>query len=254
MFAFQKGLTELAMPVAAACAALLLALALSWRRPGLSRLLVLLVLAGLWGLGSGPGAALLARPLEAAFPAPPPSATADAAVVLSGTLDLARSRPGRLEFNHRPERILEGAALVRDGRVRWLVISGGSGDSAYPDRSEAVLLAGLARSLGVPSRRIVVEPASRTTHENAVETAAELRRMGVTRFFLVTSAVHMRRAVGCFRNEGLAPVPYPVDYRTLPPVRTTWRAWLPTATGLALSAEALHEYAGLVAYWALGYL
>ncbi len=254
MFALQKGLTELAMPVAAACAALLLALALSWHRPGASRVLVLGVLAGLWGLGSGPGAALLARPLEATFTAPPPEATADAAVVLAGTLDLGRSRPGRLEFNHRPERILEGAALVRDGRARWLVISGGSGDPSVPDRSEAVLLADLARALGVPSRKIVVEPGSRTTHENALNTAAELRRMGVTRFFLVTSALHMRRAVGCFQNKGLDPVPYPVDYRTLPPEPRTWRSWIPTASGLALSAEALHEYGGLAAYWVQGYL
>ena len=61
-------------------------------------------------------------------------------------------------------------------------------------------MAALARELGVPADRIVVESISTSTWENARRTAPLLRSKGVERILLVTDSLHMRRAEGCFRK------------------------------------------------------
>ncbi len=241
------------MPLGLACLVLVLALLLSWRRPWVSRLLLFLAVAVLGGLGSGAVAQRLIAPLERAYPVPPGDVTAQAAVVLAGTVDVSRSSLERVEFYDRPERIIEGARLVKKGRARWLVISGGSGDPFLPGASEAEFLASFARDFGVDPGVILLEKASRTTHENAVETARLLRERGLLKFFLVTSASHLPRAVGCFRKAGLDPIPFPVDYRATP-LRTTPLSYVPLAEALYLSTVALHEYVGYGLYRVLGYL
>ena len=252
-FALSKALQMVLDPLVPAAALLLLALAFSWKRPARARAMLAAGLLILAGLGSGPVAERLVAPLERAYPVPPRAVKADAAVVLAGTVDLARSTPERVELYHRAERIFEGARLVTEGRARWLVISGGSGDPERPEVREAELLAVLARQLGVPSERIVLQTRSRTTHEDAAYTVPLLRERGIQSFFLVTTAMDMPRAVACFRKEGAEPVPFPVDFRVTPPA-TGWKRWIPGTGTLLLSAEAIHEYVGYAAYWVLGYL
>ncbi|GAB6062145.1 YdcF family protein [Deferrisoma palaeochoriense] len=223
------------------------------RRPRAARALLALGGLGLWALGTGPVAERLAGPLERAYPPPAPEARADAAVVLGGAVDLRHSTPERVELYHRAERILEGIRLWREGRVRLLVFSGGSGDPDLPEANEAGYMAALARRLGVPDSAIRVQAKSRTTAEDARYTVPLLRQWGVETFFLVTTAMDMPRAVACFRKWGAEPVPYPVDYRVTPPGRG-WRRWIPGVSTLALSDEAIHEYVGYAAYWLTGKL
>jgi uncharacterized SAM-binding protein YcdF (DUF218 family) len=252
-FTVLKLLAPFGLPLGLACLVLALAFLLSWRRPWLSRLLLLLALAGLGGLGSGAVAQRLIAPLERAYPVPAPGVSAQAAVVLAGTVDTARSSLERVEFYDRPERIIEGARLVKQGRARWLVISGGSGDPFLPEASEAEFLAAFARQFGVDPGAILLEKGSRTTHENAVETARLLRDRGLLKFFLVTTAAHLPRAVGCFRQAGLDPIPFPVDYRATP-LRDTPLSYVPLVEALELSTFAVHEYVGYAMYRVLGYL
>lgn len=241
------------LPVGGACFLLLLGLLLSFVRPWAGRFCLVTALVVLWGFGVPLGARLLLEPLETLYPAPPPAVQAEAAVVLAGTVDLARSTPERIELYDRPERLIEGAELVRSGRARWLVLAGGSGDPLRPEVREAEFLSILARRLGVPSRQILLQGDSRTTAEDAERTAALLKRRGIRSFFLVTSAFHLPRAVACFRKQGLEPIPFPVDFRVTPPA-ATHNPYVPTAGTLALSTLAVHEYLGLAAYWALDFL
>lgn len=250
-FALAKLGAVLIAPLGLACAALVLAF-LAVRRPWACRALLLGALLVAGGFGTSAVAQRLTAPLEGAFPIPGPEVVADAAVVLSGTVDLMRSTPERVEFYDRPERILEGARLVKAGRAQWLVISGGSGDPRRPDAVEAELLAGVARDLGVDPQVILVQGRSRTTHEDALYTAPLLKERGLTRFFLVTSGFHQPRAVECFRRQGLEPIPYPVDLR-VDPERTFW-SFVPAAGALQLSTLALHEYLGRWVYRGLGHL
>jgi uncharacterized SAM-binding protein YcdF (DUF218 family) len=192
-------------------------------------------------------------PLETAYSVPAPDRRAVAAVVLGGAVDLVHSTPDRIEFYDRPERIVEGIRLVKRGRVDWLVLSGGGGDPARPETREARLMAVFARQMGVDPSVLILQEDSRTTYEDAVYTAKMLKERDIASFFLVTSAFHMSRAVGCFRKAGLDPIPYPVDFRVTP--RGPFApAFAPTLGSLSTSTMALHEYIGYGVYRALGYL
>lgn len=79
-----------------------------------------------------------------------------------------------------------------------------------------------------------------------------LRTLGVDRFALVTSDIHMRRALPTFRKQGLHPVPAIADHFLDP--GTPLELLVPTSDGLLFTEEVLHEYLGLVSYFARGWL
>lgn len=87
------------------------------------------------------------------------------------------------------ERTGEAAGLVRSGRARLLVVTGGEagpGDSAESLREKAI-------ALGVPPDRIRMETVSHGTREALLAVADILRAERVTSVALVTSPYHQRR-------------------------------------------------------------
>ncbi len=91
---------------------------------------------------------------------------------------------------------------------------------------------------------------SRTTWENAEYTREILAEDGIARFYLVTHAWHMQRAMMAFRRMGLQPVAAPTRFTTRSSARDgKWLAWLPSAAALRQSSLAMHEYLGQVWYW-----
>jgi uncharacterized SAM-binding protein YcdF (DUF218 family) len=253
LFHLARLVETLIMPASAGCLSVFAGLAVSWRRPSLGRALIAVGLGLLWMLGSPALASRLVAPLERIYPVPAPAVRAEAVIVLAGTVDLSRSTSGRIEFYDRPERIIEGARLVKEGRARWLVISGRSGDPLRMDASESRLLGRFAQEYGVPAASILLEEESQTTAENASFTARMLRERGVRTAFLVTSGFHMPRSMACFRKAGLSPIAYPVDFRATPP-RPIVAGFVPSGSALALSTLALHEYLGYATYWVRGRL
>jgi uncharacterized SAM-binding protein YcdF (DUF218 family) len=87
---------------------------------------------------------------------------------------------------------------------------------------------------GIAPERLVLEDRSRNTHENAELLTAAVRPMPGERWLLVTSAVHMPRAIGAFRRSGFSVEPWPIF------------------SPLANNADAMHEWIGLAAYWLRG--
>lgn len=101
-----------------------------------------------------------------------------------------------------------GVALVREGRARFLVASGGV--VTHPT-TEASCIRRIALEAGVASERILVDEASRDTFENARASAALLRRHGLASAFVVTDRYHLRRAVFLFRRFGVDAVGLATD-------------------------------------------
>jgi uncharacterized SAM-binding protein YcdF (DUF218 family) len=173
----------------------------------------------------------------------------DAVVVLSGMVSAeASAATDEVELNAASDRVVRALELFRAGRVRHVVISGGPPFPRGREPTEPELLRDRLVAWGVPAERILVETRSRNTRENAVETARLLAERKLESVVLVTSASHAPRALGCFRAVGLAPDLLPVDHRV-----GGEGGWLPRATALARSTDALRELAGRAVYFVRGW-
>ncbi len=178
---------------------------------------------------------------------------ADAAVLLTGITQVHKSPHDRVYLGFGADRLTSALWLYRAGRVRRIIVSGGSGAVLATAHTEADDLTTLLRLAGVPNSAIIREDKSRNTRENALFTKP-LLTPDMDTLVLVTSAFHQRRAMGCFAKAGLHPIGFPAGYRSsdrsLAP-----DAWLvPSAEALANFSLLTHEVAGWLMYKALGYL
>ena len=182
-------------------------------------------------------------------------ARADVAVLLTGITAVDKSPPDRVYLRQGADRLTHALWLYRAGRVRRILISGGSGAVQAKAHTEAADLATLLRLAGVPARDLLLEEHSRNTRENAVFSQRLLAaRPGLDTLVLITSAFHQRRALGCFARVGLHPIGFPADFRSTDR-RLTPDYWLvPDAAALEQWSLLLHEMAGWLTYKALGYL
>ena len=251
-FVLSKTLGIFCFPLPVVFLLLLLSAVFRKRRPKLGWALFWVGLGMLYLFSTAPVRDLLMGGLEAPFrdPALPPAT--DAIVVLGGCADLALSTTERLVLSSSADRFVEGVALTRRFPDAVLIFSGGTGSVHDQTRKEAPLLAAGAMRLGVPQDRIIPEPNSRNTYEIAVETKRILEQRHLRSFVLVTSASHMKRALGCFRKVGLEPIPDAVDFRGHVGGYTLW-SLIPDVGNLEQAHMALKEYAGLAVYRVKGY-
>jgi uncharacterized SAM-binding protein YcdF (DUF218 family) len=188
-------------------------------------------------------------PLENRFPAPAePPGVIDGIVVLGGGIDLRVSkRRGMATFRNTDERFISLIELARRYPEARVVFSGGHGWFRDSDFSEAKVIRGFLRNHGIDETRVVFEDRARNTYENALLAKRLAAPKPGQRWLLVTSAAHMPRAVGAFRQVGWPVLPYPVDYRTTgefdlllsPDAAQRWLEF----------DNAISGWIGLVAYW-----
>lgn len=139
--------------------------------------------------------------------------------------------------------------LYQANRAPLIVLSGGALEGNVSDT------ANMARSLersGVPAEAILQETESQSTLENAELTQKTLNKLNLNQILLVTSALHMPRAVAAFDDTGIA-----ATAAALPPqITLTSEAdlnpWLPDLHTLLASRSIIKEYVGLVVHWVLG--
>jgi uncharacterized SAM-binding protein YcdF (DUF218 family) len=105
----------------------------------------------------------------------------------------------------------------------------------------------------VPETAIEVESESRTTRENCLRVKERFAGRE-PRVLLVTSALHMPRAMASCRGAGLVAIPAATDVEVVANTASGWLAWLPDAETLDASERAVKEYLGLAVYWARGWL
>lgn len=254
MFELGKIVGWLLSPLSLALTLWLLALGLVWRGRGRHGLGAgLLGVLGLWVAATPWVAHALTHHLERQFPALPveQAARADAIVVLGGALAGA-SPPARPTFDmsSAADRVWHAAALFRAGKAPWVLVSGGNQPGISRMQVEAEAIRSMLLTLGVPDSAIRLEGVSRNTAENARETLRLIQAVGAKQVLLVTSALHMPRALRNFqavaRDSGITVLPVSTDVEGLPDSQHPWGRWVPDANALALSTRALKEYLGLV--------
>ena len=175
---------------------------------------------------------------------------ADAIVVLGGATR-GDTHMGTLpDLNQQADRLVYAAALYKAGKAPLVVLSGGSHAEARP---EAQLMRETLAVMGVPGKAMLLEGASRNTHDNALYSAVVLNGKGVHKILLVTSAFHMRRAQALFESQGFEVIPTPTDYQRLV-AESVLPRWLPSVDDLARTTIALKEHVGFRVYRYKGWL
>lgn len=233
------------------------AAALVWARPSNTvRRLLLLVAVGIWLITTPAGSNLLVAGLArglSSVRSPADAPGADVVVVLGGGAysyqvgDQVLGMP-----NHGTIlRALEAARVYRAIGARLVIASGGRARAGVDLKPESETLRDVLVRAGVPPARICEEWTSTTTREQARELSAVLAKQRVTRFVLVTSATHMRRALGTFRAQGLDPI------GSMAPVRSEHLAQppflLPNGESMLLSDTAVYDYVATAYYWVNGW-
>jgi uncharacterized SAM-binding protein YcdF (DUF218 family) len=184
------------------------------------------------------------QPLEQRFPPWDEGHGApDGIIVLGGVIShgtsLTRPYPG---INDAAERITVVSKLAQQFPNARLIYSGGS---------EANTAADLFETFGISRSRIELELRSRNTIENAIFTKEIAKPKLGERWLLITSAFHMPRAIGVFRQLGFPVEAYPVDWRT-PAPEDDLIPFVSLADGPGQIDLAFHEWAGLIAYRVTG--
>jgi uncharacterized SAM-binding protein YcdF (DUF218 family) len=225
--------------------AYLLAGTTRFRRPA-RRLAGLLLILGLVVVVTKP-AQFIARPLENRFPHPDwPDCVHGILMLGSGEKPLITQGRGVPEIDSAAPRLFAAVELLRRYPEALLIFSGGSGDPLAPEPSEASTVKAVLQQLGADLSRVRFEDISRNTWENEVNSLAMAAPKPDQRWVLVTSAMHMPRAVGIARKLGWNLLPWPVDYSTLPD--ETLHSEGHFGKYLDEVSVATREWLGLVAY------
>jgi uncharacterized SAM-binding protein YcdF (DUF218 family) len=141
-------------------------------------------------------------------------------------------------------RLAEGIRILNEVEGSVLVTSGWSGKrEAIP---QAEVLAQTAVLLGVDSARIKKQILPKNTWMEA----SEYKRLfgDTATLVLVTSAIHMPRAMYLFQKAGLNPLPAPTDHLIKKGEKTNPLFWMPKAGNIAKTESAIHEYVGILWY------
>ncbi len=193
------------------------------------------------------------EPLEDRFPRWDASAGVPAGmVVLGGAIGWRHAATrGVVDINAAAERITAIADLARRYPAARIIYSGGDGRLVGREGGEAEYAVDLLETLGIPRGRIISEDKSRNTFENAVFSKALAAPRPGERWLVVTSAWHMPRAIGTFRQAGFPVEAYPVDWRT-GGAGGFLAEFEPAASRLQITDIAAREWVGLAAYWITG--
>jgi uncharacterized SAM-binding protein YcdF (DUF218 family) len=148
-------------------------------------------------------------------------------------------------------RALEAARVYTLIEPDWVISSGGIVKPGMPDLSPAIAMKEALERLGVPASRIIVKDEAVDTHDEALNVARVVSSLGVQHVVLVTSAIHMRRALATLRAAGVPAIPAPARERR--PVPFFRLPFLPTEIALYESSHVAHELLGYLYYGLKGW-
>jgi uncharacterized SAM-binding protein YcdF (DUF218 family) len=156
-------------------------------------------------------------------------------VLGGGRKQLANMPVNELLTSSSEKRLLEGVRLFRQLPDAKLLLSGG--------KSEAVSMAELCGWFAIPKHKIIIEQYSLNTEEQAKELKKIVHEQP---FYLVTSALHMSRAIALCRKYGLNPIPAPADFNSYWSTHRWVKMLVPNTYNLSYFSMAFHEVMGKI--------
>lgn len=177
----------------------------------------------------------------------------DAGVVLSGFMRWDKES-NSFSFGEGADRLTEGLVQYRKGRIKTIIISGGSGSLVDDTRESVLAKAFLTENCGIPDSVVIIDSVSRNTYENAVETKKIMEKVGLKSAIMITSAWHMRRAEGCFKKAGLNVDIHPMDGIYHEQRFELSDLIIPNTRNIVKWENLIHEIAGIIIYKFQGYI
>ncbi|MBF0136635.1 MAG: YdcF family protein [Magnetococcus sp. DMHC-1] len=240
-----------ANPLTLGLLALVVILHASRRRPVAARRWGLGVILSLWMVATPQMVNLLALPLESQYPPIPVTALPqrDVIIVLGGAVKMPDFPRLEVELGEASDRVLYALRLYQAGRAPRILLSGGG----FPE-PEAAAMASLLQTWGVPAEALMLETKSLSTRENALQSQQIMNRFGLHKAILVTSALHMPRALATFRTAGLDVIPATTDVNISIKAEPFLVRYLPDPGAMAGVTQAVRERAAFWLYRSRGWI
>ncbi|NSW45199.1 MAG: YdcF family protein [Bacteroidales bacterium] len=174
-------------------------------------------------------------------------------VVLGGVMSYYDTKNHQIGFNRSVDRLMQGIKMLNQKIADTLIFTGGDGSLLKTIGPEGEYIKKYLSDIGLDTLRIKIESRSQNTYENAKNTSLLLHQHQ-NKILLITSAFHMRRAIACFKKQGINVDYYPadriagkrkfiIDHLLIPQIETMDRWNL-----------LIHEWIGYFVYWIVGYI
>jgi uncharacterized SAM-binding protein YcdF (DUF218 family) len=177
------------------------------------------------------------------------------AILLSGVTKHDDGLNDRVFFNRGADRVTHTVQLYKLGKVKKILVSGGSGRLISHERKEADEIAEALTLMGIRPDDIVTEANSRNTHESAQEVKKILQgKVNPNECLLVTSSYHMRRSAACFEKVGWRMDCFSVDFLSHSRQFTPDILIIPKIEAVSNWQIMVREWFGIISYKLAGYI
>ena len=179
--------------------------------------------------------------------------TYEVGILLGGYSTELRETYDFTTLSKNANRFVQTVELYASGKIKKILLSGGNGmiGSEFEETTSSIRL---LQRMGVKREDILFEKQSRNTYENAVYSAEILKeKYPNQQFLLITSAFHQRRAMACFKKQGLNCDAFSADIKSESKIAIT-NIIAPDTENIELWQLTIKEMVGYVAYKMRGYL
>ncbi len=188
-------------------------------------------------------------------------------IVLTGMSNSGKEPKDRIYASAGIDRLLQAVRLYKERKIKKILISGESeeinsltGEEIFPKRTykyKEMLL-----DMCIKEEDILIEPKSKNTYENAQFSANFLKNSKEklnynptnntthqNQILVITSAFHLRRALGCFQAAGLNVDGFSTDFiATERKNMYVVSSLIPKEDAMAKSSRIIHEMVGYLVY------
>jgi uncharacterized SAM-binding protein YcdF (DUF218 family) len=182
-----------------------------------------------------------------------PTEKYSAGIVLGGFITYNRN-DNQGYFNHASDRFIQTALLYKNGHINKIIIPAGNGYITELDFKEANFIKEKFVELGIPIGDIIIDPYSRNTLENAINTKKIIDSTHMQGpYLLISSAMHLPRASQVFTKNGINAKLYPCDFTSLEVNSNIWENYLlPSSFALTTWDSLIKELLGTLVYKVTG--
>ena len=174
----------------------------------------------------------------------------DAAIMLTGVIQPGDSKLiGDTDYDfslsHISERLIVGIGFVKSGHAKSLLF--GNWRAGYYD--EGPIIRKFAEFQGLKEEEIRIYGDIRRTLDEAHGVKEFLKENKYKNVILITSEMHMRRALALFNRVGIFPDSYSADKRHH---NISWNDFIPSVHGVVKVKRFFYELVGYVGYYLKG--